>query len=251
MDTRFQTSFIPKKPIVGSDTVYSSARVSAFFVVALILFLTSVASAAGVYVYEKTLEKSNLANDQKLGEREKRFEPATLNEIQVKNTQISAAKDILSKHIVISEFLKNLSTLTLQTIRFKTFDYKYVSPEKITISMKGEGRDFRSVALQSDIFAKKNTIFRNPIVSNLAVNTDGTIDFDFTASLTADVVSYKAPRPVSTSPSTTPGATASTSVRTSTQSSPVATTTTTSANNGSTSNPPTTLPGGSNNLNLR
>ena len=251
MDTRFQTSFIPKKPIVGSDTVYSSARVSAFFVVALILFLTSVAAAAGVYVYEKTLEKSNLANDQKLGEKEKRFEPATLNEIQVKNTQISAAKDILAKHIVISEFLKNLSTLTLQTIRFKTFDYKYTSPEKITISMKGEGRDFRSVALQSDIFAKKNIIFRNPIVSNLAVNTDGTIDFDFTASLTADVVSYKAPRPVSISPSTTPGATASTSVRTSTQSSPVATTTTTSANNGSTSNPPTTLPGGSNNLNLR
>jgi hypothetical protein len=194
MDTRFQTSFIPKKPIVGSDAVYSSARVSAFFVVALILFLTSVASAAGVYVYEKTLEKANLTNDQKLGEKEKRFEPATLNEIQVKNTQINAAKDILSKHVAVSDFLKTLSALTLQSVRFKTFDYKYVSADKITLSMKGEGRDFRSVALQSDVFAKKNTIFKDPIISNLAVNTDGTIDFDFTASLVANVVSYKAVR---------------------------------------------------------
>lgn len=209
MDTRFQTSFIPKKPIVGSDAVYSSARVSAFFVVALILFLTSVASAAGVYVYEKTLEKANLENDKKLGEKEKRFEPATLNEIQIKNTQINAAKDILSKHVAVSDFLKTLSALTLQTVRFKTFDYKYVSPDKITLSMKGEGRDFRSVALQSDIFAKKNTIFKDPIISNLAVNTDGTIDFDFTASLVANVVSYKAVRTTTTTstPSVTPVAT--------------------------------------------
>ncbi|TAK57644.1 hypothetical protein EPO17_01370 [Patescibacteria group bacterium] len=202
MDTRFQTSFIPKKPIVGSDAVYSSARVSAFFVVALILFLTSVASAAGVYVYEKTLEKANLENDKKLGEKEKSFEPATLSEIQVRNTQINAAKDILAKHIGVSDFMKDLSTLTLQSVRFKTFDYKYTSPEKITLSMKGEGRDFRSVALQSDIFAKKNTIFKDPIVSNLAVNTDGTIDFDFTASLVPSVVSYKAVRTTS-APSTT------------------------------------------------
>jgi len=249
MDTRFQTSFIPKKPIVGSDTVYSSARVSAFFVVALILFLASVASAAGVYVYEKTLEKANLANDQKLGEKEKRFEPATLDEIQVKNTQISAAKDILAKHIVISDFLKNLSTFTLQTIRFKTFDYKYTSPEKITISMKGEGRDFRSVALQSDIFAKKNTIFKNPIVSNLAVNTDGTIDFDFTASLTGDVVSYKASRPVNTTTNSSNTA-SSTSVRVPAVNTPSATTTSATGNQ----NPPTTVSGGGagvNNLNLR
>lgn len=250
MDTRFQTSFIPKKPIVGSDTVYSSARVSGFFVVALILFLISVASAAGVYVYEKTLEKANLANDQKLGEKEKRFEPATLDEIQVKNTQISAAKDILAKHIVISEFLKNLSTFTLQTIRFKTFDYKYTSPEKITISMKGEGRDFRSVALQSDIFAKKNTIFKNPIVSNLAVNTDGTIDFDFTASLTAETLSYKASRPVNTTNNTTTNTTSTTSARSAVQNTIQATTTSTTG--GGSQNPPTTVSGGgANNLNLR
>ncbi len=250
MDTRFQTSFIPKKPIVGSDTVYSSERVSAFFVVALILFLASVASAAGVYVYEKTLEKANLANDQKLGEKEKRFEPATLNEIQVKNTQISAAKDILAKHVVISEFLKNLSTFTLQTVRFKTFDYKYTSPEKITISMKGEGRDFRSVALQSDIFAKKNTIFKNPIVSNLAVNTDGTIDFDFTASLTAEVLSYKASRPVTTTTNTTTNTASSTSTRSAAQNTALATTTSTTSGG---QNPPTTVSGGAgaNNLNLR
>ncbi len=211
MDTRFQTSFIPKKPIIGSDAVHSTVRVSAFFVVALILFLTSVASAAGVYVYEKTLEKANLLNDKKLGEKEKRFEPATLNEIQVKNTQINAAKDILSKHIAVSDFIKNLSTLTLQSVRFKSFDYKYVSAEKITISMKGEGRDFKSVALQSDIFSKKNLIFKDPIISNLAVNNEGTVDFDFTASLAANVVSYKAVR-------TTTATTSVTGTATSTQS---------------------------------
>lgn len=185
----------------------SSSRVSGFFVIALIIFFASLAVATGVFLYEKTLDKIIASNEKELIKKEKEYEANTLDEIKVKSDQINAAKDILNKHTAVSDFIKSINSFTLQSVRFKSFDYKYISPEKITVSMKGEGRNFRSIALQSDIFARQNKVFKDPIVSNLALNLDGTVDFDFTTSLYPQVVAYKIAQSSSGSATTTASST--------------------------------------------
>lgn len=198
METKYQTSFIPKKPMVAEESVHSS-RVSLLLLVSIIIFLISIGLAGYVFLeknilinkiveYQKTINanKGGLISDER-----------TIENLVDLNSRTIVAKDLLSKHVAISSIFSFLQGTTLKSVRFKNFNFssagKNESGEnRVSIQMSGQARDWETVALQADIFGNQDIkqIITEPKISNLALNADGSVSFVFSALVTPSYLSY-------------------------------------------------------------
>ena len=86
-----------------------------------------------------------------------RFEPSKITELQVLDKRLRGSSEILSRHIAISPIFQALQTLTMKTVRYTKFSYSSGEDKKakILVKMSGLAIGYRSVALQSDLFAQK------------------------------------------------------------------------------------------------
>lgn len=188
MEQNFQTSFIPKKPIIKEHET-SSRPVGILLIGSLfILFVVSL-SIGGLYFYKGTVIKNIASLKDSLNLAKNRFEPARISELQVLDKRLRASTEILSKHISITPIFSVLEKLTMKTVRFTKFTYD-IGADKVSIKMSGQAIGYRSVALQSDLFAN-NKNFINPIFSNLTLDNSGNVLFDLDFSVDSSFVNYK------------------------------------------------------------
>ncbi len=191
MEQNFQTSFIPKKPMVNERSA-PPRPVGPLLVVSLFALFTVFLAFGGLYFYkgitEKKIEnmKSNLALAQN------RFEPAKLAELQVLDQRLRAGSEIIANHTVITPIFDALEEMTMKTVRFITFAYTLGEGKGLPakIKMTGQAAGYRSVALQSDLFAK-NKSFIDPVFSNLALDQSGNVLFDLEFSVEPAFLNYK------------------------------------------------------------
>lgn len=190
MEQNFQTSFIPKKPIVAERTV-SSRPVSIFLIISLFVLFTVLLVTGALYFY-RGYAKSDIAKmENTLNLAKNRFEPSKILELQVLDKRLKASTEILSKHIVVTPIFSALSKLTMKTIRFTKFDYELdLEKNLVNIKMSGQARGYSSIALQSDLFAK-NKNFIDPVFSNLTLDNSGNVIFDLDFSVDPSFVNYK------------------------------------------------------------
>ena len=175
MEQNFQTSFIPKKPFIR-ETAFSSQPVSAFLVISLFVFLTVVLATGGLYFY-KTIRVKKITE---------------LENTQVLDKQLKAASEILSKHSTVIPIFEVLEQLTMKTVRFTRFSYSLGTEEKLIIKVKmsGVAIGYRSIALQSDLFAKNKNLI-DPVFSNLTLDNSGNVVFDLEFSVDPNFVNYQ------------------------------------------------------------
>lgn len=194
MEPNFQTSFIPKKPIVAERVPASSpigllTILSIFFLVAIIL------ATGGLYLYKASLVKSIAQKQNDLILAKNRFEPSKIAELQVLDKRLRASKEILGSHIAITPVFEALSAMTMQTVRYTQFDYNLGTEAnpKVNIKMSGQAVGYRSVALQSDLFEirEEGKNFIDPIFSNLKLDNSGNVLFDLEFSVDPSFVNYK------------------------------------------------------------
>lgn len=191
MDQNFQTSFIPKKPIVKEREI-SSRPVSIFLIISLFILLTVVLATGGLYFYKKYEEKNIASMENTLNLAKNRFEPSKITELQVLDKRLRASSEILSKHMAMTPIFGVLQQLTMKTIRFTKFSYNMGTDKDPTVkvSMSGVAIGYRSIALQSDLFAK-NKNFIDPVFSNLTLDNSGNVIFDLDFSVDPNFVNYK------------------------------------------------------------
>jgi hypothetical protein len=83
----------------------------------------------------------------------------------------------------------------MKTVRYTKFSYVLGTDKKaqIIIQMSGQAVDYRSVALQSDLFNTKDEAknFINPVFSNLTLDDKGNVLFDLQFSVDPSFVNYK------------------------------------------------------------
>lgn len=190
METKFQTSFIPKKAIVPTVGQVRSEPVSVFLIIAIVVFVISLASAGGVFVYKKTLISKINDMNKRLAEAKNSFEPDSIANLSRLSKRIEASKQVVEKHTVVTPVFDLLEDTTLATVRFSIFSYDLSDDGSATLSMTGEAKNFTSVALQSDVIGKEKYV-KNPVFSDLNPNSSGNIVFKFSASLDPDLISYK------------------------------------------------------------
>lgn len=191
MEKDFQTSFIPKRPIAEERT--ASTEPVGFFTIVAVFILFSVLIATGaLYFYRSVLTKNVITLESNLNLAKNRFEPSKIVQLQLLDKRLLSSTEILSKHITVYPIFKTLQDLTMKTVRYTKFNYTLGDEKKATIDVKMSGLaiGYRSVALQSDLFAK-NKFLIDPVFSNLSLDNNGNVVFDLEFSVDPSFVDYQ------------------------------------------------------------
>jgi hypothetical protein len=191
MDPNFQTSFIPKKPMVTERAVVTRS-VGILTTLSFFVLFTVLLASGGLFFYKTILAKNITEMQNQLEVAKNRFEPSKISELQLLDKRLRASSDILSRHIAISPVFQALSELTMKTVRYTKFSY-VLGDEKdarVTIKMTGVAVGYSSVALQSDLFANNKNLI-NPVFSNLTLDDKGNVVFDLEFLVEPAFVDYK------------------------------------------------------------
>lgn len=200
METKFQTSFIPKKPLIPMSGLTPAAprrSVSLFMVIAVLLFIASIAAAGGTFFWKSYVDSSQVKYKEELALREKQFNPNLIEDLKRQNVKIDLGKQLLDNHVAVSQIFDIIGRLTIENVRFTSMDLT-VSPqtgEGIKISMKGYGTSLSAIAWQSDVLGKLERyglrkVVKNPILSDPSLDTNGQVSFGFSASIDPGSLSY-------------------------------------------------------------
>jgi hypothetical protein len=196
MEQNFQTSFIPKKPIVSETSNFSASSegksVGIFMIIGIFLFITVALAGVGMYFYKDILNKNVLQMERDLVLAKNRFEPEKINELQRLDKKLSAANEILKNHVAISPIFEKLNAITLKSIRYTKFSYEFdrTQNSRVLVSMSGVATGYRGIALQSDMFTKER-YFIDPVFSNLSLDERGNVLFDLEFLVDPAFVDYK------------------------------------------------------------
>ncbi len=188
METKFQTSFIPKttlEPVTGGE----KKPLGLLMFVATIIFFISILIGAGVFGWGKYLESQKVKMKSDLDRNIKAFEPQTLQEYVRLNTRINAAQQLLAKHVAVSYIFDFLSETTLQSVSFDDFNYGIAANGSATLGLSGTARSYNAVAYQSEVFGKERAL-ENPIFSNLDLDSAGNVTFSFTTDVNPGFIAY-------------------------------------------------------------
>ena len=205
METKFQTSFIPKKPIATIGGAVSNfapkqrshATVSIFFSIGLLLFIVSLGMAGGVYAW-KSVTLSNQENlKQQLEGRQKQFNTSLIEDLKRVNVKIDTARKLMANHLALSNIFSIISRLTAERVRFSSMELSApnAGSNDINISLTGVGADLSAVAFQSDVLGQLEQyglrkIVKNPILSDPTLETSGMGSFSLSASIDSSTLSY-------------------------------------------------------------
>jgi len=188
MDPKFQTSFIPKKPMVGGQGGAKSP-INLFSLLATVLFITALALSGGAYFYQRLLFNQLIENKASLERAKDAFDPDTINEIIRLDTRIETAKKLLDSHIAVTPLFDFISSITLQSVRFRDFTFSYLGEDQIQVQMRGIGQNYASVALQSDLFNEQKSL-KNTMVGDVALDPKGIVGFSVSTIIDPSVISY-------------------------------------------------------------
>jgi hypothetical protein len=198
METKFQTSFIPKKPLTAPIVTSHAGGVSIFMVIAVLIFIVSLAGAGFAYGWKNYLESAQVQYKKDLDKRKDEFNPVLIEQLKRINTKIDTAKVILARHLAVSEIFDIVARLTAQNVRFNSFDFTAPATDKdgLKVTMRGVGASFSAIAWQSDVFGQssqygRNKVLVDPTVSDLSVDQNGNVAFSFTATMKPVDISYE------------------------------------------------------------
>lgn len=198
MDQNFQTSFIPKKPMM-EERVATPTSVNPFTIISIFIFFAILLATGGLYFYKGALTQNITKMENDLSLAQNRFEPSKIEQLQVLDKRLNASNEILAGHIALSPIFKVLQDTTIKTIRYTKFSYSFdkkVKNAKILVKMSGQSvgygsnSGYKGIALQSDILSKNKNII-DPIFSNLSLNEKGNVLFDLEFSVDPSFVDYK------------------------------------------------------------
>ena len=196
--TKFESSFIPKNPTsAAAASSYGSnplaydkkSEHTILGFIATILFIISVAAAAGIFGYKFYLNYSieNMTTELEAGRAA--LEEETVAEILRLNNRFLAADKLINRHLVLSPLFRFLEGATVRTVRFT--DLFFSSVEKgLKLNLKGEARSYAALALQAELL-NKSDFFEGPVFSDLRLDESGNVNFSFAASVNPATLSYK------------------------------------------------------------
>ena len=197
MDQKFQTSFIPKSPIIQAKGTKS--KISFFLLISIIIFFIAIGLAAWVFLEKKILvqqitSEQNTITTNKTG---LVSDSDTVESIIDLDNRINVAKTLLAQHVAVSPVFAFLEQATLQDVRFNSFTFSSLGKDAngnnaVEVELAGVGRDWESVASQEDEFDSPDwqNIISEPKLSNFSLNADGSVAFTFSALVNPTFLSY-------------------------------------------------------------
>src|SRR3989344_9221778 len=110
MEPNFQTSFIPKKPMV-EERATPTRSIGIFTIISLFLLFAVILATGGLYIYKTSLTKNIASMENTLNLAKNRFEPSKISELKVLDKRLRASTEILSRHVAITPIFEALSAV--------------------------------------------------------------------------------------------------------------------------------------------
>jgi len=188
MDPRFQSSFIPKKPIAMTSRP-SRGPINILQLIAIVVFVISLVAAGAAFFYQSYLTQQIAADQKSLLLAKSQFDISTINKIIRDDSRLTNAYNLLKLHPALSSIFSALGQNTIQTVRFKSFTYNVDVKNTLTITMGGEAKSFADVAIQSQVF-NNTKYFQNLVVSNLSVEPTGLVSFSIAMTVASSLTAF-------------------------------------------------------------
>lgn len=182
------SSFIPKEETKDGG-IKALKSINFVFLVSATIFVITVVSALGVFLYKRYIQNKLQESEIMITREEGNLDIPSIKKLSRLDKRLKVAEKLLSNHINLSLLFDELEKSTLKNVQFKSLDFT-MSGDAIDISMKGVARSYSTIVLQSDAFGESPYV-KNPVFSNLDVNDEGDVVFDFSASLDREIISYK------------------------------------------------------------
>ena len=190
MDSQVSPSFIPKKPLNTPATRKGGGAMGMFiFLISALIFVASLVSAGGAFVYRGFLKSSLAQKQDTLQKAEAAFDPSAIQDLVRLDSRINNAEALLQKHVSTLAIFNLLATQTLQNVQFTNFTYELQSNKSANVTLSGVADGFSTVALQSDQLGASK-IFKDVVFSGIVVNPTGKVAFSVKASVDAPLLNY-------------------------------------------------------------
>jgi hypothetical protein len=202
METRFQTSFIPKKPAASAIGGVSAPKhkhgASIFMTISTVLFILSLVGAGAVYAWKQYLSSAQDSYKQTLSTREQQFNIDLIEQLKGENVKIDMAKQLIQNHLALSQIFDIIGRLTIENVRFMSMDVTAptTGSDGVKVSLQGYGTSLSAVAFQSDVLNQLDQyglrkVVKNPILSNPSIGASNTVSFGFSATIDPASLSYE------------------------------------------------------------
>lgn len=189
MENSFQTSFIPKKLITSTST--DKEPRSLFSIISIFLLIVTILISGGLFLYKNYLTQQQESLYTSLAINRDSFEKETIDELELFDKRTESAKQILNSHVVLSPIFALLGEITIPSIQYTNFEQQ-TNEKGFLVNMEGIARDYRSIALQSDMFnSTKGRSFKNVLFSNLTKDRNNNITFNLKFNVEPSLLSYE------------------------------------------------------------
>lgn len=195
MQPTFQTSFIPKKPIVseGGNNRFASSTVvrdvNAISIIATIIFTVTVLATGGLFFYKMYLNKQITQLDSEINTARSAFQIDKIKELLDANDRILASKVLLDNHVTVSKLLYLFQDLTVKRMRLLRLTYSDKSGIP-GLTAKAQVQTYNALVEQSKILSD-SAYLKNSQFLNFGLADNGIVNVDFISSVDRSLLSYK------------------------------------------------------------
>ncbi len=193
MQPTFQTSFIPKKPIITDANNGSSSgtvrETNVLYIIATIVFVATLVVSGGLFGYKILLHRQIAQADTDINTARSAFQVDKIKELIDANDRIRSSKVLLEKHVTVSKLLYLFQDLTVKRLRLLKLSYSNKAGVP-TVSILAEALTYNALAEQSTIFAASEYLSNNEF-SNFVLEENGSVKVDFISAVDTSLLSYK------------------------------------------------------------
>lgn len=207
MAAQFKTSFIPKSvpttngggTVVQPTVKQRGMPVDLFLLIGTILFVVAIVGAFGLFLYKFMINRDITQASTQLEAVRKDIDPNLITKLQGIDTRMDEAKNVLANHQALTPLFLLLEQNTVRTVRFTSFEFSQ-SDGVFQINLRGEAKNYQSLALEADVLAQAGVI-HNAVFSGLNINTtDGNVSFQMIANVAPSVFAYVPAVPANEAP---------------------------------------------------
>lgn len=187
----FDTSFIPELPKnVVSENNKKIVEYNLAFILSLVFFFSSLAVAGGLYYYRSTIEERIDQKKIAIADSEKKINIDAIKELDLTNTRLKTAKNMLKSHITLAPVFDLIEKQTVASVGYNEFSFEYKEGVPHVI-LKAETGSFASAYLQEEQLKRQNNVIKNVKVSNMHLNElSGVVEFDIDIEVDPKLLDY-------------------------------------------------------------
>ncbi|HSE56659.1 MAG TPA: hypothetical protein VLB02_01065 [Candidatus Paceibacterota bacterium] len=198
MEPNIPTSFIPKRPLAEEPAHRMSQNpLGLVSLITTVLFFATILASGGIFLYERQLMAQRAQMEVEINKAKEGLGAEFITDMKKLDNRITAIKELIQNHIVVSPIFEALQDSTLRSVQYKNFAYAFgsaagSSQRVVSVEMNGTAKNYETIALQSEAFSKSSVI-KDAVFSNLTVDEKkGVVNFSLRFSVAAADLSYQA-----------------------------------------------------------